>query len=232
MIVRFCISLASKSPSSHDELDNLDKLATLILVYYIRGLCSNLKFAFAYFATHAVTSFQIMTTFWKAVLILEITCTLPLITVVSDGASCNRKFYRMHEPLDDLNKRDVTYRTIDLFPMNHWIWFFANAPHLLKTARNCLYYSSNGNCTRYMWKEGQFIIWEHIRRILDDELQNGLKLNPKLILNHMQLSPFSCMNVKLAEQTLSATNANILDSYYGEETYQTVLYCKNMNNFF
>ena len=75
-----------------------------------------------------------------------------------------------------------------------------------------------------MWREGQFIIWEHIRRIIDDELKNGLKLNPKLTLNHMQLSPFSCMNVKLAVQTLSATNANILDSYYSEETYQTALY--------
>ena len=155
-----------------------------------------------------------MTTFWKAVSILEITCTLPVITVVSDCASCNRKFYRMHEPLDDLNTRDVTYRNINLFAPNRWIWFFADAPHLLKTARNCLYHSGNGNFTRYMWREGQFIIWEHIRRILDDELQNGLKLNPKLTLNHMQLSPFSC-KCKTAAQTLSATNANILDSYYG-----------------
>ena len=40
------------------------------------------------------------------------------------------------------------------------------------------------------------------------------------------------MNVKLAAQTLSATNANILNIYYGAETTQTALCCKHMNNFF
>ena len=40
------------------------------------------------------------------------------------------------------------------------------------------------------------------------------------------------MNVKLAAQTLSGTNANILNIYYGPETTQTALYCKHMNNFF
>ena len=36
------------------------------------------------------------------------------------------------------------------------------------------------------------------------------------------------MNVKLAAQTLSATNANILNNYYGPETTQTALYCKHI----
>ena len=197
-----------------------------------RGLCSDLKFAFAYFATHGVTSFQIMTTFWKAISILEITCKLPVITVVSDGASPNRKFYNLHAPLDELNTKDVTYRTINLFEPKRYIWFFADAPHLLKTARNFIYHLGNANGTRYMWKEGNFILWDHLRKRLDDELENGLKLNPKLTINHIQLSSFSCMNVKLAAQILSAANANIFHNYYGPETTQTTLYCKHMNDFF
>ena len=95
-----------------------------------------------------------------------------------------------------------------------------------------LYHSGNANGTRYMWKERNFILWDHLRKILDDELENGLKLNPKLTINHIQLSSFSCMNVKLAAQTLSGTNANILNIYYGPETTQTALCCKHMNNFF
>ena len=83
-----------------------------------------------------------------------------------------------------------------------------------------------------MWKGVNFILWDHLRKILDDELENGLKLNPKLSINLIQLSSFSFMNVKLAAQTLSATNANILNNYYGPETIQTALYCKHMNNFF
>ena len=82
---------------------DLDKLASHILVYYLSGLCPVLKFAFAYFATHGVTSFQIMTTFWKAISNLEITCKLPVITVVPDGAPPNRKFYSLHAPLDQSN---------------------------------------------------------------------------------------------------------------------------------
>ena len=77
-----------------------------------------------------------MTTFWKAISNLEITCKLPVITVVLDSASPIRKFYSLHAPLDELNTKDVTYRTINLFEPKHYIWFFADAPHLLKTARN------------------------------------------------------------------------------------------------
>ena len=126
-----------------------DKLPNHILVYYFRGLCSDLKFALAYFATPGVTSFQIMTSFWKAISVLEITCKLPVITFVSDGASPNKKFYSLHAPLDELNSKDVTYRTINLFERKRYIWLFADAPHLLKTAINCIYHSGNANGTRY-----------------------------------------------------------------------------------
>ena len=217
--------------TNYSTFSDLDKLASHILVYNVRGLCADLKFAFAYFATHGVTSFQIMTTFWKAISILEITWKLPIITVVSDGASPNRKFYNLHAPLDELNTKDVTYRTINFFQPKRYIWFFADAPHLLKTARNCIYHSGNGYGTQYIWKEGNFILWDHLPKILD-ELENRLKLNPELTINHIQLSSFSCMNVKLAAQTLNVTNANILSNFYGPETTQTALYCKHMNNFF
>ena len=127
-----------------------------------------------------------MTTFWKAISILEITCKLPVITVVSDGASANRIFCSFHAPLDELNTKDVTYGTINLFEPKRYIRLFADAPHLLTTARNW----GNANGTRCMWKEANFILWDHLCKILDDELENGLKLNPKLTINHIQFHVF------------------------------------------
>ena len=81
-------------------------------------------------------------------------------------------------------------------------------------------------------KGKEFYLWDHLCKILDHEFKNGLKLNPELTTNHIQLSSFSCMNVKLAAQILSAANANIFHNYYGPETTQTTLYSKHMNDFF
>ena len=121
--------------------DDVDQLASHALVYYVRGLASDLKFSFAFFATRGVTAYQIMTTFWEAVAILELTCKLPVIAAVSDGASCNRKFYKMHDMLDGKGGADVVHCTINLFALDRYIWFFSDAPHLLKTTRNCVYHS-------------------------------------------------------------------------------------------
>ena len=40
------------------------------------------------------------------------------------------------------------------------------------------------------------------------------------------------MNVRLAAQTLSATTASVLRTYYGDDTSETALFCENMDNFF
>ena len=64
----------------------------------------------AYFATGGLTSYQLMPIFWKAVAILELTCSLPVIAAASDGASANRKFYRMHAAMDKNAGKSVVYR--------------------------------------------------------------------------------------------------------------------------
>ena len=129
------------SELNYSTFQNVDEIATHALVYYLRGLASDLKFSLAYFATKGITSYQIMPTFWEAVAVLELTCQLPVIAAVSDGASPNRKFYRMHTFLDGKNNGHVVHRTINLFAPNRYIWFFADGPHLMKTTRNCIYHS-------------------------------------------------------------------------------------------
>lgn len=76
-----------------------------------------------------------MPTFWEAVAILELTCKVPIIATVSDGAPTNRKFHRIHRALSGLPNDKIVYRTQNIFAANRYIWFFANASHLMKATR-------------------------------------------------------------------------------------------------
>ena len=98
---------------------------------------------------------------WKAISICELN-SLKVLAVTCDSASPNRILFRMHFPMtkeDDMNRdTDVTYRTVNLFSSDkRFIYFISHVPHLMKTARNCLYKSGKGRYTRYMWKNGMFI---------------------------------------------------------------------------
>ena len=79
---------------NYASFKNQDDLATPVLVFYVTGLTSKLKFELGYLATKGILSYQIVCTFWRAVMILENTCNLCIIAVVSDGASCNRSFIK------------------------------------------------------------------------------------------------------------------------------------------
>ena len=78
-----------------------------------------------------------------------------------------------------------------------------------------------GKETRSLWINGQQIVWDHFIRLVNDEVNSGLKLIPKLTLEHVHLTLYSVMNVSFAVQVLSSTVANVLRNYYGEETHGT-----------
>ena len=101
-------------------------------------MCTELKFALAHFSTREVTAAQIMPIFWEAVCILETNCNLWVIGATSDGASQNRKFYRSHKLVDGGSDKDVCSCTMNKFAPHRFLYFFADAPHLIKTTRNCL----------------------------------------------------------------------------------------------
>ncbi len=83
-----------------------------------------------------------------------------------------------------------------------------------------------------MWNNGKEIVWDHICKIVHDEMCCGLKIAPKLSQEHVQLNPFSCMNVRLAVQVLSQSVAKILKEYYPTSTHATSELCDNMDKFF
>lgn len=213
-------------------LDKPDDLATHALAFLVRGVCTELKFCLTHFSTNGVTAAQLMPIFWEAVCILESSCNLWVIATTSDGASPNRGFYRLHKPLDGDSGRDVCYRTINLFAPHRYIYFMSDAPHLIKTTRNCLYHSGSGTCTRYMWNNGQYILWQHIAQLFYQDIDNGLKLLPKLTYDHINLSSYSVMRVNLAAQVLSASVAAVLQSFGPQEAAATSKFCAMVDSFF
>ena len=99
-----------------------------------------------------------MPIFWKVVSTLEISLKLWVCAAVNDGTSPNCKFFHLHAKLAADLKCDVVYKTPNLFAMSRFIYFFADSPHLLKTAWNCLYNSGSGSCSRYMWNDGKYLL--------------------------------------------------------------------------
>ena len=215
---------------NYGTLEKTDTFASHVLVFLLRGVCTELKYSLAYFGTESITSCQIMPLFWEAVFILEHTCNLWVIGATSDGATPNRRFYRMHRNMDGNAGKSVTYRSINIWAEHRFIYFFSDAPHLIKTARNCLYHSK-ANCTRYMWND-KHILWEHLAQIFYADAANNLKLLPRITYDHIKLSPYSVMRVDLAAQVLSASMAAIIRQYGGPELTATAKYCEMVDKFF
>ena len=197
-------------------LDKTGELATHALVFLVRCVCTELKFCLAHFSTNGVTACHLMPIFWEAVCILETNCNLWVIATTSDGASQNR---RLHKALDGDAGTDVCYKTTNLYAPHRFLYFISDAPHLIKTTYNCLLHSGSGTCTRYMWNDGLFILWQHITQLYYQDIDNGLL--PKLTYDHINLSSYSIMRVDLAAQVLSASVAAVLQSFGPQESAAT-----------
>ena len=173
---------------------------------------------------------------WRAISICELN-SLNVLAVTCHGPSPNRKLFKMHFPMtneDDMNPDvDVTYRTINLFSKEkRFIYFISDVPHLSKTAGNCLSNSGSNRCTRYMWNDGMYIIWNHIGDIFYKDRECGLHILPKLSYEHIKLTPYSIMNAKLAAQVLSSTVGKTLTSYGPPEATGIAKSCLFMDSFF
>lgn len=84
-----------------------------------------------------------------------------VICVVADGASANRKFFRMH------GQKNLFYKTHNLFACpseNRSLFFISDPPHLIKTTLNCWSHSGDGG-TRWILVRMCLVIndWEVYR---------------------------------------------------------------------
>ena len=83
-----------------------------------------------------------------------------------------------------------------------------------------------------MWNSVFFLLWPHISRLYYEDLECGLKLVNKLTSDHIILSSYSVMSVKLAAQGLSEAVGNVLNSFGPEETADTAKRCIMVDKFF
>ena len=102
-----------------------------MLVFMIRGICSSLKFPYTQFPVKASTGETLHPIVWECVEHLEM-LGFKVLAFVSDGASCNRKFYNMHT-IDNEIPHKITNIYAD---EDRPIYLISDVPHLLKTVRN------------------------------------------------------------------------------------------------
>ena len=218
--------------TNYASLGDEDIMATHALAFLVRGMCSDLKHVIAYYFTENVTSYQLMSLFWKVIGVLELSLNLWVCGAVNDGASPNRKFFDLHAKLVKDLKCDVVYKVQNIFAMTLFIYFFADSCHLIKTAWNCLYNSGSGSQSRLMWNHGQYLLFKHIADLFYSDQEFALHTLPKLSLDHIVLTPYSKMKVKLATQVLSRSVAIALEESGKEDVTGTAQFCRMINDFF
>ena len=223
---------------NHATLKNPEAIASHVLLFLVRGIQNPIKFAIANFATKDIKAVHLFPTFWKAVGILEDNCELKVVAVTSDGASANRTFYKMHSKMSGskhVGENLVVYKTKNIFADDddeRYIHFICDQPHALKTGRNNLSHSSFQNSSRLLWNDGYYLLWDHIQQLVKDDMSNQLKYSSRLSIEHVNLTPFSRMNVRLAAQVLSESVHGILKNFYPEECHGTAEYCLMFDQFF
>ena len=218
--------------TNYASLGDEDVIATHALAFLVRGMCSDLKHVIAYYFTENVTSYQLMSLFWKVIGVLELSVNLWVCAAVNDGASPNRKFFDLHAKYVSNLHLDVVHKVQNIFATSRFIYFFADACHLIKTTRNCLYNSGSGSHSRYMWNNGNHLLFRHIADLFYSDQEFSLHTLPKVSLDHIVLTSYSKMKVKLATQVLSRSVAVALEESGKEDVLGTAQFCRMMNDFF
>ena len=83
-----------------------------------------------------------------------------------------------------------------------------------------------------MWNGGKYVVWQYIIQIYNEGQENGLKILPKITSDHVKLTSYSVMRVKLAAQVLSSTMSSVLTQFDRPEASATAEYCKTFDRFF
>lgn len=130
-----------------DESVEHPPIADHMMVLFIRGLFFKFNFPYAHFPTRkGIVGKMLFPIVWEAIRQLE-AIGFKVISVTADGASPNRKFFKMNGIGNGL-----TYKTHNPYAdpdENRSLYFISDVPHLIKTTRNC--WSHSGlNGTRLM----------------------------------------------------------------------------------
>ena len=83
-----------------------------------------------------------------------------------------------------------------------------------------------------MFNNGYYLLWSHISQLFKEDLECGLRLVPTITSEHINLTPFYVMNVKLAAQVLSTSVSVALQTFAPPETLETAKFCEMMDKYF
>ena len=124
---------------------HIPEISTRILTLMVRGIFSRLRFPLANFPTAGVTGIELHDILWEAVEKLE-RCDFMVVSLSGDGCSPHRRFFRLHQ-----GTSEVPHKAVNVYSQDkRKLYFFSDAPHLVKTARNCLSHSGYHR-TRLLW---------------------------------------------------------------------------------
>lgn len=104
-----------------------EPLANSMVVMMVRGLCTSLQFPYAQFPCTSVTGDLLFDPFWEAVSRLE-RCGLKVMGLTCDGASVNRRLFKLHQ-----TGKEFVHKVVNPFATERFVYFFSDPPHLLKT---------------------------------------------------------------------------------------------------
>ena len=122
------------------------QLASHMLVFMVRGILSDLKFPYAQFSCTTITGDQLYSLVWGCIRRLE-AAGFKVLATTCDGASPNRKFFKLHGKPGQL-----VYKTVNPFSdESRQLFFFSDIPHLIKTTRNCWANSFAHTNSRTLW---------------------------------------------------------------------------------
>ena len=80
-----------------------------------------------------------------------------------------------------------------------------------------------------MWNNEKYLLRKHIK-IHHEDLDNGLKVLPKISNEHVNLTSYSVLTVKYAVKVLSKTIFTALSQYGYPDTLETTRFCYIINN--
>lgn len=185
-------------------------IAKKILSFMVRGTASRVQSIVASYPIETCSKEDLHQYVWEVVESLEVS-GICVVAFVCDGGTVNRAFFQMQTP------RTQTKEGLILDICNPWdldrpIFFIADPPHALKTARNCLE-NSGRKKSRCMVKNGERITWKPIIRLFKWKSDQTVKKLPKLTAACVYLNSFSRMSVPLCTRVMSNSVASQLEQF-------------------
>ena len=151
---------------------------------------------------------------------------------INDGTSPNRKCFRLHSNLAADPKCDVVYKTPSGFSTSRVHLLLRRFTTSDENSPQLPHNSGSGSCSRYIWNDRNYLLFRHIANLFNSDQEFALHSLPKITMDHIVLTSYSKMKVKLATQVLSKSIAISLRDSDNDEVPGTVTFCEMMNDMF